>query len=513
MPRLSQADCDFARAHITRYYDSDFYPKAFEYQALWASWDRCLDYLTSTDVEALPAHSPRLYAAPKPGGDFRVVHQLDPIATIVYTALAYRLAPFIEAARRPIRDGVACSYRIEVDATRGGFFGENKGYEQFLERCRALARSYQHVLVADISDFYNQVYLHRLQNALRLCHPEAGPYSTAIEDYLISVNGGVSKGLPVGPAASILMAEACLIDVDDMILSKGFALTRYVDDIRVFADSPEDLGRLHQELTVYLYAHHRLSLSGSKTKVVPAAAFAERYIDDPALTETQLAHSRLSNATPAAQGGATASFVAIRHPVGDAPPDPGVVIELMHSLCRAPTLNMGLARHLLRKCRRYRIRAPIPLLLEHFSFFAPVINDVVLYLERVSSPAFVERHSAAIAALYDNAPALRIPFVRHWFDGYAASHLAFLDEEATRRAVQNSPSFSAQARCARTLHDVAWIRSRKQDIDALSSSERREVFRSSVILAREERNAWLRRIARNQSYIVDQLVIEWVLSQ
>lgn len=123
MTRLDEPSLRFAKEHICNYYDSDFFPKPFEFDALWASWDSVVAFLTARDVEELPAPRPRLAAAPKPGGGFRVVHQLDPLSSLIYTALAYKVAPRLEQARPPIDERVACAYRVRLTDDRGSFFG------------------------------------------------------------------------------------------------------------------------------------------------------------------------------------------------------------------------------------------------------------------------------------------------------------------------------------------------------------------------------------------------------
>lgn len=39
MGKLTEDSIEFARKHIEHYYDSDFFPKAFEFEAIWHCWD------------------------------------------------------------------------------------------------------------------------------------------------------------------------------------------------------------------------------------------------------------------------------------------------------------------------------------------------------------------------------------------------------------------------------------------------------------------------------------------
>ena len=91
--------------------------------------------------------------------------------------------------------------------------------------------------MTDITDFYNQIYLHRLNNAIESADAQLKPVADDIETFLTTLNSKSSQGVPVEPAASIVMAEAVLIDVDAFLQDQGVVHTRYADDIRVFSNS------------------------------------------------------------------------------------------------------------------------------------------------------------------------------------------------------------------------------------------------------------------------------------
>src|SRR5262249_31322115 len=86
-------------------------------------------------------------------------------------------------------------------------------------------------------------------------------------------------------AASIVMSEAILSDLDQHLVSKDADFARYVDDIRVFSDSEEFLLKLKESLTEYLFESHRLQLNWQKTQLLPCSDFVEKYLDAPALIE------------------------------------------------------------------------------------------------------------------------------------------------------------------------------------------------------------------------------------
>jgi len=149
MAKLSRESLEFAKTHIIKFYDSDFFPKPFEFEALWANWDEVITYLTCNDVTGYPVDQPRTFTSIKPNGTFRVVHQLDPINTLIYTALAYLVSSGIEKARMPIENHVACSYRIQIDIKKGTFFANGSGYNGFIEKCHKLSTDHPYVLISE----------------------------------------------------------------------------------------------------------------------------------------------------------------------------------------------------------------------------------------------------------------------------------------------------------------------------------------------------------------------------
>lgn len=138
---LTDESLDFARAHITAFYDTDFYPKPFEYGALWYYWDEVKDHLKKAMPAELFVGPPRAIAWPKARGGFRVVHQLEPLDAIVYVALTHSVAEQIADAR--MGPEVACSYRMSVDDS--SFFGEGSGFNLYRARCEYLSGQYRYV--------------------------------------------------------------------------------------------------------------------------------------------------------------------------------------------------------------------------------------------------------------------------------------------------------------------------------------------------------------------------------
>jgi Reverse transcriptase (RNA-dependent DNA polymerase) len=251
MTILTDPDLDFARQHLNRFADSDFFPPLFEYDAIWTHWDEFKTEAKKANISKLVFPTPLQLPAPKPNNTFRIVHQLDPLSCIAYTALAHSICNDLEAKRPDKQLKISCSYRTIPDS--GSFFSDGTGYQEYLEQTRHLCDRYKYILSTDISDFYNQIYSHRVRNSISGLGPSWEDIAKDVESIVHSLNSGASKGIPTGPNASTIFSEAILLDVDSLLLNKGVTFCRFVDDVRMFSDDQQDLKKTIESLSEYLY--------------------------------------------------------------------------------------------------------------------------------------------------------------------------------------------------------------------------------------------------------------------
>jgi hypothetical protein len=73
---LTEDALEFAKEHISKYYDSDFFPKSDEFEAIWHNWEEIKKHLMAMNIQKFWVSPPRVMTAKKPKGGFRVVHQL-----------------------------------------------------------------------------------------------------------------------------------------------------------------------------------------------------------------------------------------------------------------------------------------------------------------------------------------------------------------------------------------------------------------------------------------------------
>ncbi|MEQ2355168.1 hypothetical protein [Pseudoalteromonas piscicida] len=58
MSKLTEDSVEFAKKHIQHYYDSDFFPKGFEFEAIWHCWDDVKQYLLGSNIGKLRTKHP-----------------------------------------------------------------------------------------------------------------------------------------------------------------------------------------------------------------------------------------------------------------------------------------------------------------------------------------------------------------------------------------------------------------------------------------------------------------------
>lgn len=482
--------------------------------------------MLSLDLEEYEAKSPMICLAPKPNGNYRVAHQLEPCDSLIYTSLIREVCEIIERYRIPESQNIVCSYRIKPDK-EGSFFSADKGWDIFISRTEELANEFKRgwVVVADVTDFYNQIYTHRINNLIE----EAGgrKYSgqaKIIENFLLSLNKKTSRGIPVGPAPSIILAELIMGSIDKKILEYTNKFVRYVDDIRMFFNNAEDAIHALHDLTFFLYSSHRLVFSGEKTETIPVKVFLEKYMKDERKIEKTTLMSK-------AEELAAEKMYELVENLPEYSDDfnydeeyektlvkilsqeqlkllSSTYYELFKKALAAP-IDYGLLRHVLRQSAKYRIRNIVPLLLEHFYKIRPVIRESVIYLNAVVNDKTVSKYKTEFESLYSHF-LMNQPFINIWL-----SHL--LQNDSFNRIglpanYDNISSIRGQALISLRRKDTTWVRSFRDKIDGLGPWDKRAVLYSSSILPLDEMQPLVKTVASGGD-IIEKSIASFILSK
>jgi len=272
--KIDRQHIEWAIAHIRRNGETDILPDSFEVEHIVNEQHLIAEELSGIDITDYQPLPPVKVSTPKVSLGFRMTSQPDIVDNILFTAMVRSIATQVERARIPRSRKIACSYRIKPTAD-GNFFHQSYGYKDFVQKSLELAGhgSCSHVLKIDISDFYNQISHHRIENNLEAATIHRS-LAEVVEQWLFAfASSHHSQGIPVGPSSSIVLAEAALIDVDNHMLSNGVKYVRYVDDFHIFCKSQRDCVEKLQLFTDYLHSAHRLSLNTSKSSISTADDF------------------------------------------------------------------------------------------------------------------------------------------------------------------------------------------------------------------------------------------------
>ena len=165
---------------------------------------------------------PRLVTVPRPGGGVRLLTELDPLDARTFRRSVERVAPAVE---RRLGPGVVANRLAGPDLR--------------LEDWRVARRRWARATTAaprglrlhlDVAGCYGGIRPELVADALR----RAGVTDTEeLLRFLREVNAAGVPGLPVGPHASAVLANAVLARLDDAVAATGAAHVRWVDDLVV----------------------------------------------------------------------------------------------------------------------------------------------------------------------------------------------------------------------------------------------------------------------------------------
>lgn len=507
---VSLTSLDWSLQHIRVHSDTDLFPRPFEIDCVAADRPRLRTFLASVDLETYRPARKRVVPVPKASHGFRMCSQLELLDCILITAALHEHSSVIEAKRFPQSRNVVFSNRILPDA-QGTLFDNSVGWKQYQATSKELCLSneYTHVLLTDISDFYNQLSLHQVENALE----SAGVdyiRSTNIEDFFISLNAKHSRGLPVGPNASRILSELAINDVDDFISSQGFLHVRYVDDIRIFCRSYADAWTILESLYKYLYTTHRLTLQVRKTRILKADTFLENELDDPDEAESRLRafleDTRVEELLAYWREMIREPYVSLSQDDLDNIRDESrreSIANLWDFAFNAGEIDYMLVKHLLIRSRSLRSNILLSRVLENFPLLMPVFKEVVRYLIAVKR-SFNQSQRSELSRGIQNSAMSRLEYIKLWLQELYLEAPEAVGEEFARaqlEAMSSSLGKRALALWARKHSERTWVAAKKETWASEHPDTRRALIYAATALARREREFWLAQVVESGDHM------------
>lgn len=266
-----------AIANTLRFGDTDIFPFPFERFVFQDNVDKSASLLKQIDSQFddnLTKYPPHNEHALTPTGyfGFRWATQIDFLWNAYFLSCVLVLAESIEEARVKRSVNRVFSYRIDIDHTSGRIFSDDIGFRTFISESIRLSSDHKFVVLCDISEFYPRLGHHRLENALKQVDGRSN-YPKKILRFLGNFSRTNSFGLPIGGPASRILSEITINQVDQLLVGRGIAFTRFADDYHIFADSREDAYSKLIVLSEKLSLNQGLTLQKSKTRIMSAAEF------------------------------------------------------------------------------------------------------------------------------------------------------------------------------------------------------------------------------------------------
>jgi hypothetical protein len=523
---LKENSLDWAITHLCRYCDSDLFPRVFEFDALWENWQEAKAHLLSINLESHTPKPPLLRFVPKLSGAQRVVHRLDPIDSVIYTAMAHQIHDSIQGI------GGAQTARIapaRIDPAAGGaFFSTVRNvWQQHTERIDQLAGKYPagYVLMTDIVDFFGRIQPARLAKMLVDPAGTQVALAPALNRFLSALNTASDRGIPVGPAASTVLAEVVLAAIDREIANYTTDFCRWGDDLRIFFDSQQAAEDALRGLSDHLHKVHELMLVPQKTRVVPVQEFLDRYHrgwPDETIAAGP-AEARLSEVVgqshivPQTYGWMTSAA---------AEPRPASVHIQLQTMPEFQTVDstylahfdkavagnppdLMCARRILRKATTYRMRSLIPAAVHNFARLTPVIRELCSYFKAVMGEEEVQTYATQFRHIWDKeqqGSSYINDWMCHWLTNPAFNQIDLPSNYSGVLGIRK------QALIALRKQDLDWVKKHAARIDELDPWDRRGVLYASSMMPQSER-ASLLAAALGRGEILERSIVRHIGAQ
>ncbi|MDP2223136.1 RNA-directed DNA polymerase [Nitrosomonas sp.] len=212
---------------------------------------------------------------PKKGYGERYGLETDFFDRFIYQAICSFLIPYYDA----LLSHRVLSYRYDPKPLNPKYLFKPKISRWFTFEGVTLTfvRSEKHLLVTDLSNFFENISRSQLIAELERAIPElrmTGPEKLQIRNAIATLDKLLeqwtfsgSHGLPQNRDASSFLSNILLSSVDREMAKRGYDYYRYVDDIRIIADSELHAKRALQDLIRQL-RNVGLNINTSKTAIL-----------------------------------------------------------------------------------------------------------------------------------------------------------------------------------------------------------------------------------------------------
>jgi hypothetical protein len=494
---ISEASVRRAIGHLGLFGDTDLFPPLPEMRCFLERPGTIAQDCESLNIGQYNPVGVVETLTPKSWLGFRIAHQLTAADNVIYLAALLDCAPNLEAARLPKDDNEAFAYRF-VGGESPRVFEPGRSYHQWLAYLSEFGgpenpfAEDRPAIVTDISDFYQRIYFHRVENVLQDAGCPKGP-SDLVKKILKTTRARQSYGLPVGSTASRLLAECLLNDTDMLLKNIGVKFTRYIDDFRIEVPAGMEAHSILCRLAEHLMVTEGLSLNVSKTRMTSIKEIRRS------------AKSRLQDVFTSAEMEKMQAFITLSYGDDDKPVDEDIIanpfvsaeslLDKLDEIGDKKRADLSVFKAILRVLRFLPSIDAVRLLEKHADLLYYVPREFCLVLSAASRQGgvAVEIARARVMELLAMPPYSDLAFVRSWLlnlfvDSTLPVNLAdWQSYDFNRSVIERRAHFFFRG----LANDRAFFRALKTQLGALSEWDKPAALMAGMCLPLDEYKNWL----------------------
>lgn len=513
--KLKEESIKWAIQHIYKESDTDLFPKPIEIEILYSMIEKVVDRLKDVDLGNYTWNAARRFIIPKTNLSYRLATQLDPIDSIMLSAIIYEFGMNVENKRRPTSENRVFNYRFSPSAD-GYLYNRENVWNNFWTACKEKIKRYEYAVYLDISDFYNQIYHHVIQNQLIYCG-FPNEVNKSIMALLESLTQKVSRGIPIGPHSAHLLAEMALIPIDDSLVFKGYEFCRFADDIIVFSNDIDECSTIIYEMAEILDKQQRLILQNQKTRIYTKPEFVllcDNMLNDSPISDEESDFIKiLKKYSIHGYGGTQVTSITIEE--ADVKMLTKEKIEdILNTYLFDSEPKYTKIRWLYRKFSRLGLPSAIEYSIKNVKKLMPAISDICQYFISVANKANIEMFAVGedVLNLLDNKVVKSNEFLQISLLSLFAHSRYFNHTDKLIRLYRTSSENIKRKiiLSAYTAGADAWIRELKEDYPRLDIWNRRALIIACSLLPAEEKKFYIGNLRQYSNTILENLLLDWV---
>jgi hypothetical protein len=324
----------------------------------------------------------------------------------------------------------------------------------------------------------------------------------------------VSRGVPIGPHATHLLAELAFNPIDRALISEGLSFCRYVDDVHFFCKTKDEAQIALYKFAEILDEQQRLTLQDRKTEIVPADQYVTR-------ASTMLLNQPLNDDEEeilkliAKAAGGDYDNVNLEDLSEDELEyfDSDTLEELFDVYFEHNPVPYSRLGWLLRRLSQVGVTGAMMYVLKSIEQFQPVLGDAVRYIQNTSCYYKGDNWDEAGQLILDalslpvvqNSPFIQMSLLNLFERVPEFNHI----DELTSRFLNVRPEARREIiSAAVAAKSAAWLRSKKSDFRNSDTWQRRALLKMVSILPGDEGKFWKQSIIDSLSGL-ERCTVEW----